>query len=98
MQRRILLCCLLTLILGCIDKVTLDNENFTQKPVILAELNSYGDLRVQVSLTTKIDKESINAVEDDAHIQLWGKNALGEDEIVTDKFDYVQDDNTYFAT
>ena len=95
MKTRILLCCLIALIWGCVDKVAIKNENFTQQPVILAELNSNGYLRVQVSLTTNIDEESTNTGVDDANIRLWTKNSAGEDEIVTQSFNYDDDDNAY---
>ena len=98
MKTRILLCCLIALIWGCVDKVAIKNENFTQQPVILAELNSNGHLRVQVSLTTNIDEESINTGVDDANIRLWTKNSDGEDEIITDSFDYEKVDNAYYPT
>lgn len=98
MKTRILLCCLIALIWGCVDKVAIKNENFTQQPVILAELNSNGYLRVQVSLTTNIDEESTNTGVDDANIRLWTKNSAGEDEIITDSFDYEKVDNAYYPT
>lgn len=98
MKTRILLCCLIALIWGCVDKVAIKNENFTQQPVILAELNSNGYLRVQVSLTTNIDEESTNTGVDDANIRLWTKNSAGEDKIITDSFDYEKVDNAYYPT
>ncbi len=98
MKTRILLCCLIALIWGCVDKVAIKNENFTQQPVVVAELNSNGYLRVQVSLTTNIDEESTNTVVEDANIRLWTKNSAGEDEIITDSFDYEKVDNAYYPT
>ena len=98
MKTRILLCFLFALTLGCVEKVTLKNESFTPQPVILAELNSEGNLRVQVSLTTNIDEESINNFVEDATIRLWTKNTAGDDEIVTDSFEYGGLDNAYFPT
>lgn len=98
MKTRILLCCLFALTLGCIEKVTLKNESFTPQPVIMAELNSEGNLRVQVSLTTNIDEESINNFVENAIIRLWTKNTTGEDEVVTDSFEYDGLNNTYFPT
>ena len=98
MKTRILLCCLIALIWGCVDKVAIKNEKFTQQPVVVAELNSNGYLRVQVSLTTNIDEESTNTGVDDANIRLWTKNSAGEDEIVTQSFDYDGLNNAYFPT
>ena len=98
MKTRILLCCLIALIWGCVDKVAIKNEKFTQQPVVVAELNSNGYLRVQVSLTTNIDEESTNNGVDDANIRLWTKNSAGEDEIITDSFDYEEVDNAYYPT
>ena len=98
MKTRILLCCLIALIWGCVDKVAIKNENFTQQPVVVAELNSNGYLRVQVSLTTNIDEESTNTVVEDANIRLWTKNTAGEDEIVTQSFNYDGLNNAYFPT
>lgn len=98
MKTRILLCCLIALIWGCVDKVAIKNEKFTQQPVVVAELNSNGYLRVQVSLTTNIDEESTNTGVDDANIRLWTKNSAGEDKIITDSFDYEKVDNAYYPT
>lgn len=98
MKTRILLCCLIALIWGCVDKVAIKNEKFTQQPVVVAELNSNGYLRVQVSLTTNIDEESTNTGVDDANIRLWTKNSVGEDKIITDSFDYEKVDNAYYPT
>lgn len=95
MKTRILLCGLFALTLGCVDKVDIKNENFTQQPVIVGKLNSNGSLQVRVSLTTKLDQKSKNTPVENANIRLWTKNSTGEDEIVTDNFDFDKLNNTY---
>lgn len=96
MKTQILLCCLCVLTLGCVDKINLTTEDFTPQPVIVALLNSNGGLRVEISLTTNIDTESVNVVTN-AKIRLWKKNAAGKDETITESFYYDETDKAYYA-